>query len=59
MYAKCFYTDVLTWMMKSHAMDDSEIYDDDDDDDDDRRVEPDELSASVCYARPHRPATLY
>ena len=33
MYAKCFYTDVLTWMMKSHAMDDSEIYDDDDDDD--------------------------
>ena len=32
MYAKCFYTDVLTWMMKSHAMDDSEIYDDDDDD---------------------------
>ena len=34
MYAKCFYTDVLTWMMKSHAMDDSEIYDDDDDDDD-------------------------
>ena len=42
MYAKCFYTDVLTWMTKSHAMDDSEIYDDDDDDDE---------VVSVCLSR--------